>query len=159
MNKIESAKIIKEKNGDCRGMRCDGCFNEKKCDEYIGKNTTELAKICLADAEAYIKRHEQKCRRKKPDPYTPDVQPDKTGSKLVKIKMNVTPSFDCPARIMPQPIKLDLPAKIYCVKRGSIEEIAIGCCQLGNDGLVLKDGYKCYRTIEDAVKVFKGREK
>ena len=71
MTKIESARIVREQEGDCGlDIECEECFNMKKCDKYqtdrnCGKITMEQwSAFCLADAEAYIKRHEGKSRKK-----------------------------------------------------------------------------------------------
>ncbi len=66
MNKIESARIIVKQRGICYNFNhsetisCDDCFNgrnRKKCVDFTDEKT-------LALAEAYIKRHEQKSKKK-----------------------------------------------------------------------------------------------
>jgi hypothetical protein len=62
MTKIESARIIEKRNGDCRGIKCVDCFRVNFCDNE-GIETGERTKRQTADAIAYIKRHEGKSRR------------------------------------------------------------------------------------------------
>ena len=66
MNKIESARIIVKQRGICYNFNhsetidCDDCFNgrnRKKCVDFTDEKI-------LALAEAYIKRHDQKCKKK-----------------------------------------------------------------------------------------------
>jgi hypothetical protein len=91
MTKIESARIIVKQEGDCYGVCCTRCFKFGFCNDK-GLTVKQARRRRLADAEAYIKRHEGKSRKKTMNPYTPDVQPDTTGSKLVKVKMNINKS-------------------------------------------------------------------
>jgi hypothetical protein len=64
MNKIESARIIAEFNGECIKVLCAECFNREVCTKLYedGKDAESSHKLALA--EAYIKRHEGKSRKK-----------------------------------------------------------------------------------------------
>jgi hypothetical protein len=60
MTKIESARIVVEQKGDCKGVMCNDCFTtEEECG---------IIREQLKLAEAYIKRHEQKKDSRKPKP-------------------------------------------------------------------------------------------
>lgn len=103
MTKIESANIVFYEKGSClKVTSCFGCFNEKWCEN---KGEFSYNKFCpdkLRLAEAYIKRHKQKCKKSIIPKYTADVQPDTTGSELKKIVIK-------PAN--PDPVPLEI-AKI-----------------------------------------------
>ena len=58
MNKIESARIIVKNKGKCHDVLCEDCFRLKKC------NKDGSFEEYLIDAKAYIKRHEQKSKKK-----------------------------------------------------------------------------------------------
>jgi len=58
MKKIESARIIVKNKGKCHDVLCEDCFRLKKC------NKDGSFEEYLIDAESYIKRHEQKCKKK-----------------------------------------------------------------------------------------------
>lgn len=100
MTKIESARIIVEQEGVCydynkKRLKCYECFNgfrKKKCSTLSDEETFKLA-------EAYIKRHEQKSKKRLIPKYTADVQPDTTGSELKKIVMK-------PANTDPTPLEI-----------------------------------------------------
>ena len=57
MTKIESARIIVKRKGDCKGVKCSDCFRVNFCDNDEIEIDDRL-KNQFADAEAYIKRHE-----------------------------------------------------------------------------------------------------
>ena len=63
MTKIESARIIVKRKGDCRGIKCLDCFRVNFCDNDEIE-TKDRLKNQFADAEAYIKRHESKTKKK-----------------------------------------------------------------------------------------------
>lgn len=76
MTKIKSARIIVKRKGDCRGIQCTDCFRVNFCDnEEI--TTEERMKRQFADATAYIKRHEDKSRKKAANKIKNAFQSDK----------------------------------------------------------------------------------
>lgn len=85
MTKIESARII-AKQKSCFDVVCSDCFLDVQvsCDDKVNR------------AKAYIKRHEQKCKKRLiPTKYTPDIQPDMTNAECKRVvtlpKDNPTP--------------------------------------------------------------------
>lgn len=99
MTRIESARIVEKQKGYCIGILCADCFTTReKCGcKELGRLSWDKRKLQLA--EAYIKRHEQKCKKRLIPKYTADVQPDKTGSELKKIVMK-------PANTDPTPLEI-----------------------------------------------------
>ena len=86
MKKIESARIVEKQEGNCLGISCYTCFNEKWCDDKGCYAPSFYCPDKLKLAKAYIKRHEGKSKKRIiPTKYTADVQPDKTGAVLNKI--------------------------------------------------------------------------
>lgn len=103
MTKIAFWRKVKENCEKNKIVPCTGIYDSdcpygtgsKECKMCEGGNGKEA----LAYAEAYIKRHEQKCKKRLIPKYTADVQPDTTGSELKKIVMK-------PAK--PDPTPLDI---------------------------------------------------
>jgi len=166
MTKIESARIVFEQNGDCVDpitIGCDKCFNEKYCSDERAK----------AEAESYIKRHEQKSRKKKvketvksnvkgdehivpkPEPCEHLINGDSCGSPFDYCDK------DCPANSeYPDPIRVDIPDIFYCPTPQGIlrfKRSQIILKETNNEDCLLKlhDEYPCYRTLEEAVIVAK----
>ena len=115
MTKIESARIVEKQEGNCLGISCYICFNEKWCDDKGCYAPSFYCPDKLKLAQAYIKRHEGKSKKRIIPKYTADVQPDTTGSELKKIVIK-------PANTDPTPLDV---AKIIRDKNylcGSIDD-------------------------------------
>jgi hypothetical protein len=93
MTKIESARIVREQEGSCNSIKCSECFR-KICDD-VELSIEETRKRKLADAEAYIKRHEQKCKRTVKENLTTETRPNfrKALRDKVSMKVRVTPAL------------------------------------------------------------------
>ena len=85
MKKIESARIVEEQKGNCSKVRCFGCFNEEWCDNNRSHSPSLYCSDKLRLATAYIKRHEQKCKKRIIPKYTADVKPDKTNAECKRV--------------------------------------------------------------------------
>ena len=103
MTKIAFWRKVKENCEKNKIVPCTGIYDSdcpygtgsKECKMCEGGNGKEA----LAYAEAYIKRHEQKSKKRIIPKYTADVQPDTTGSELKKIVMK-------PANTDPTPLEI-----------------------------------------------------
>ena len=174
MTKIEFWRKVKENGGGCYNILCNECPYSKKGDGCTRPNSTTKK-----EAEAYIKRHERKSR-KKPKPVK-TVGIDNSDVTLAKptVKENLSVPCehlingdlcgnafepcdkDCPANSeIPDPIRVDIPDIFYCPTPQGIlrfKRSQIILKDINNDDCLLKlhEEYPCYRTIEEAVIVAK----
>ena len=165
MTKIESARIIAnydiKKNGkergwiSCNGIDCKDCFNSENGEECHDNRDIKIKK-----ATAYIKRHEQKSKKRIPK-YTADVQPDTTGSVLKKIVMK-------PAKPDPTPLEITKAIRdnnyvchgfkcLQCPLKDSDGGCGSGVTN-GSSRLLRKQLIDSYIAEHDKVKAFEGCE-
>jgi len=150
------------------------CLNE--CPYY---DECRSLKMSQKIAEAYIKRHEGKSKKKPKPVKTVGIDNDDVTLAKPTVKENLSVPCehlingdscgnpfdhcdkDCPANSeYPDPIRLDIPDIFYCPTPQGIfrfKRSQIILKDTNNDDCLLKyhEEYPCYRTIEEAVMVAK----
>lgn len=173
MTKIESARIIAKQKGYCGGVHCKDCFITENCYK-VDEKTSDVMQRFIS-AESYIKRHEQKSKKKEhirdATKKVEEPKPVKTvgidnsditlAKPTVKENLSVPCEEECPANSeYPDPIRVDIPDIFYCPTPQGIlrfKRSQIILKDTNSDDCLLKyhEEYPCYRTIEEAVIVAK----
>ena len=171
MKKIESARIVRNQKGDCDHpycVSCMDCFNNGKCAHDYYKLSDEER---LSDAERYIKRHEGKKKKQKQIDYSPYMKKEiEKKPEFVDRPENIFRPWSAPTeepevdhivdkheKVVPQPIKVDIPEHVYCYEGDSIHKIEVSRAKLriGKEKnlccVIREELYKCYRTAEEAM--------
>jgi hypothetical protein len=159
MTKIESARIIIKQKGICfnrhRGLKtisCDDCFNgwrRNKCANLTDEET-------LALAEAYIKRHESKSKKKVEEPKPIKTVGIDNSDVTLALTAQHEPVKDCPVNSeIPQPIKL--PDFVYSASKNGVGFIDTKnrTFNTNDKGELLINDKPCFATPEEALQVAK----
>jgi hypothetical protein len=149
MTKIESARIIVEQKGRCPvTLKCKTCFTlNGVCDGVENR---------LALAEAYIKRHESKSKKKVEEPKPIKTVGIDNSDVTLALTAQHEPVKDCPVNSeIPQPIKL--PDFVYSASKNGVGFIDTKnrTFNTNDKGELLINDKPCFATPEEALQVAK----